>query len=120
MPLLSSTAMTAMPSGSPTSSSVIRSPPALAMSESGPLWVRVYSHGTPAPSACQELDAVLNALSAKRLVVGHTVQPDGINSACAGRVWRIDVGLSRFYGNNPPSALEIAGGGVRVLRGSAE
>ena len=48
------------------------------------------------------------------MVVGHTVQQQGINSACDNKVWRIDVGLSRFYGNKP-SVLEIRGDQVRPL-----
>ena len=76
--------------------------------------MRDYSDGTPAPEQCAELTRVLSALSAQRMVVGHTVQQQGINSACEGKVWRIDVGLSRFYGNKP-SVLEIRGDQVRAL-----
>ena len=79
-----------------------------------PIWTRDYSDGTPTPDKCAELERVLSALSAKRLVVGHTVQKQGINSACTDKVWRIDVGLSRFYGAKP-SVLEIKGEQVRVL-----
>lgn len=93
--------------------------PEIASSERGPLWLRLYSDGAPDERACRELRAVLTSLSAKRLVVGHTVQPQGINSACSGRVWRIDVGLSRYYGTNPPSVLEIVGDKTRVLVGVA-
>ena len=35
-------------------------------------------------------------------VVGHTIQEQGINSACAERVFRIDVGLSKGCGNGEP------------------
>ncbi len=90
--------------------------PSIAMTPDGPLWTRVYSDGAPASSACDELGRVLRALSAKRLVVGHTVQEQGISSACDGRVWRIDVGLSRFYGK-PASVLEIKGDTVRTIAG---
>ena len=79
-----------------------------------PIWVRDYSDGTPANDRCAELTRVLGALSAQRMVVGHTVQPSGINSACDGKVWRIDVGLSRFYGGKP-SVLEIRGDRIRAL-----
>ncbi|HYQ05073.1 MAG TPA: metallophosphoesterase [Polyangiaceae bacterium] len=79
-----------------------------------PIWVRDYSDGTPAVDRCAELSRVLTALSAQRMVVGHTVQQQGINSACEGKVWRIDVGLSRFYGGKP-SVLEIRGQQVRAL-----
>ena len=81
-----------------------------------PIWVRDYSEGTPAEDRCAELTRVLRALSAERMVVGHTVQQQGINSACDGKVWRIDVGLSRYYGGKP-SVLEIRGAQVRPLPG---
>jgi hypothetical protein len=89
--------------------------PGSATDERGPLWLRTYSDGIPPTRACAELASVLEWLSAKRLVVGHTVQEQGINSACQGRVWRIDVGLSRSFGA-PPSVLEIAGDKTRVLQ----
>jgi hypothetical protein len=89
--------------------------PAVAMEQQGPLWSRAYADGVPSASACKELATVLDWLSAKRLVVGHTVQKQGVNSACDAKVWRIDVGLSRYYGN-PPSVLEIRGAETRVLR----
>jgi hypothetical protein len=92
--------------------------PSIAMRPDGPLWLRSYSDGVPSRSVCEELGKVLSLLSAKRLIVGHTVQEQGINSACDGRVWRIDVGLSRFYGK-PPSVLEIRGDAVRAIRESA-
>jgi hypothetical protein len=56
--------------------------------------------------------------SAKRMVVGHTVQRGGITSACDDRVWRIDVGLSRFYGGDT-EVLEITGDTVKKLRKKA-
>lgn len=40
-------------------------------------------------------------------VVGHTIQEAGINSACGGKVLRIDVGLSRGCGDGDPQVLEI-------------
>jgi len=42
------------------------------------------------------------------------VQRDHIVPACGGAVWRVDVGLSAYYGG-PTEALEIAGGQTRVL-----
>jgi hypothetical protein len=44
------------------------------------------------------------------------VQQTGINAACDERVWRIDVGMSRFYYAQPVQVLEIEGEKVRVLR----
>lgn len=40
-------------------------------------------------------------------MVGHTIQEAGINSACDGKVLRIDVGLSRGCGDGDPEVLEI-------------
>ena len=90
-------------------------PPVVA-NDRGPIWLRLYSDGLPLGSACDELGRVLERLSAKRLIVGHTVQEQGINSACRGKVWRIDVGLSRYYGKRPPAVLEITGDQARVLK----
>ncbi|HET8936909.1 MAG TPA: calcineurin, partial [Polyangiales bacterium] len=87
--------------------------PALLMQEDAPVWTRMYS-APGVPNACIELGQALNALSAKRMVVGHTPQPSGINAGCDGRVWRIDTGLSRYYGG-PMQVLEIVGDRVRVL-----
>ena len=39
---------------------------------------------------------------AQRMVVGHTIQGQGINSACEGRVFRVDVGMSRGCGDGEP------------------
>jgi hypothetical protein len=91
--------------------------PRIATDQRGPLWLRVHGDGVPTSSTCQDLATALDWLSAKRLVIGHTVQKQGINSACQGRVWRIDVGLSRHYGN-PPSVLEIVGDKTRIIEGS--
>ena len=88
--------------------------PVSVSNDRAPIWVRDYSDGTPAPERCAELARVLTALSAHRMVVGHTVQQEGISNACDGKVWRIDVGLSRFYGGKP-SVLEIRGEQVRAL-----
>jgi hypothetical protein len=99
--------------GAPTESA-----PQSLTSQRAPIWVRDYSDGSPAIDRCAELSRVLTALSAQRMVVGHTVQQQGINSACDGKVWRIDVGLSRFYGGKP-SVLEIRGDQVRALTEAA-
>jgi hypothetical protein len=89
-------------------------PPAPLLADDGPLWTRVYSDPAAAPH-CNDLDEALGEMSAKRMVVGHTVQQGGITSACDGRVWRIDVGMSRAFGG-PIEALQIAGDAVTVLR----
>jgi hypothetical protein len=78
-------------------------------------WIRDYGEPEPQPTQCQILAHALERLAARRLVVGHTVQKRGISAGCEGRVWRIDVGLSAFYGQDSIEVLEIRGGVVRVL-----
>ena len=56
----------------------------------------------------QELNAVLSAFGAQRLVIGHTPDLKGIEILGAGRLARIDTGISRAYGG-PLSWLEIVG-----------
>lgn len=85
-----------------------------------PVWLRDYSRvslanaGTKS-SACGMLRETLKMVGAKRMVVGHTPQPTGINSACGGKVWRIDTGMSKVYGGRP-EAIEITKrGAVRIF-----
>lgn len=89
----------------------------------GPLWYRglvmvdkdaeeVRAKEVPPPKAIsvdQELDAVLSAYGAQRLVIGHTPDLKGIEFFSGGRLARIDTGNSRYYGG-PLSWLEIVGG----------
>jgi hypothetical protein len=79
----------------------------------GPVWYRGFATGDDAET-CARLGEALAAAHVARMVIGHTVQEDGITSACDGRVWRIDVGLARAYGG-PIQALEITPAGTRVL-----
>jgi hypothetical protein len=88
--------------------------PKIVVSQDGPIWTRKYSAAADRED-CTVLKEVLDAVGAKRMVVGHTVQRGGISSACDQRVWRIDVGLSRAYGGDT-EVLEIEGEAVRPLR----
>jgi hypothetical protein len=90
--------------------------PAVAGGERSPVWLRDLSDGAPDPSSCASLAETLSVLGVDRLVVGHTIQENGINSACGGRVWRIDVGLARHYGRRPVEVLEIVGDRASPLR----
>lgn len=89
-------------------------PPPEAVGEDGLLWTRVYG-GEPGEVNCAVLQEVLASLKAKRMVVGHTVQRGGASSACGERVWRIDVGMSKFYGGRV-EVLELRGDAVKVRR----
>jgi hypothetical protein len=88
-------------------------PPVVADGD-GVVWTREYSIDPTSQASCDQLRLVLHQLSARRMVVGHTVQPKGMNSACDGMVWRIDVGMSKFYGG-PMQVLELTAEGPRVL-----
>jgi Calcineurin-like phosphoesterase len=89
-------------------------PPAILESENAPIWNREYSEGEPSEAACGDLETALELLHARRMVVGHTPQKAGISSGCGEKVWRIDVGLSHFYGGRP-AVLEVRGDSVRVI-----
>lgn len=88
----------------------------------GPLWYRglvgpdpdaeeVRAKVTPVMHLTidQELDAVLSAYGAQRIVIGHTPDLKGIEILNGARLARIDTGISRAYGG-PLSWLEIVGG----------
>lgn len=94
-------------------------------SEESPIWHRGYAV-EDTDETCAQLAQALESVGAARMVIGHTVQERGITHACEGRVFRVDVGLSRYY-DGPIQALEITsayapamGGtsGTRVLEGS--
>lgn len=73
--------------------------------ENGPLWSRKYSKDV-SKKDCKSLKKSLSILGIKRMIVAHTVQKNGINSACGGKVWRIDTGISSHY-DGKLEALEI-------------
>ncbi|KAE8812146.1 Shewanella-like protein phosphatase 2 [Hordeum vulgare] len=80
------------------------------------VWLRRFSEGFNCD--CQRLQGVLGMIpGAKRMVMGHTIQSEGINAVCGAQAVRVDVGLSRGCGNGLPEVLEINGGGseVRVI-----
>lgn len=89
------------------------SPPKGVIGEDGIVWTRLYG-AAPGRAECAMLDQVLTAYGAKRMVIGHTVQRGGIAAACDGKVWRIDCGLSRYYGG-PVQVLQIRGDETVVL-----
>jgi hypothetical protein len=48
---------------------------------------------------CKRLTTTLGNLNADHMVIGHTVQ-EKVNEICNKKLWRVDVGLSRAFGNN--------------------
>lgn len=82
--------------------------PMILRGRNSPVWMRDYSrpstkNGSP---ECRVLAETLRMIRTKRMIVGHTPQ-NGINSACGGKVWRIDTGMSSAYGG-VPEAIEIS------------
>lgn len=75
----------------------------------GPLWFRGLVDGTGTEA---DVTAVLTALGAKAIVVGHSSTNDAkIQTRFGGKVIAIDTGMlgGTFFPNGAPSALEIAG-----------
>jgi hypothetical protein len=85
---------------------------ALVADPNGPLWYRgLVDEASPVPS--QEVTAILQTLSARAIVVGHTSVPTHkILVSQEGRVVQVDTGMlgGTFYPGGVPAALEIRGG----------
>lgn len=86
----------------------------------GPLWYRGLALGDP-EALRGEVEAVLAAQKARRIVMGHSIQEDGISLRLDGRLALIDVGMSRWTRDRQPSCLLIERAGptadrVKVLR----
>ena len=77
-----------------------------------PTWLRTYGYPDPTQVDCESLREALDMLGAKRMVIGHTIQPGGVNAACDGLVWRVDVGI---YEGRQIGALELIGDEITPL-----
>jgi hypothetical protein len=89
-------------------------PPAIITGVETPLTSRRFGYD-PDEEDCDVAAEALDAAGAARMVIGHTIQYDGINSACDGLVWRIDTGMSSYYKDGPVEVLELTPEGARVL-----
>jgi hypothetical protein len=82
----------------------------------GPLWYRGLAEG--AAVTAEEVDAILQAIGARAMVIGHTAGADfRIAVQHDGRVFQIDTGLldGDFFPGGVPSALEFKDGGVTAI-----
>lgn len=79
------------------------------------VWLRRFSEGYNCD--CDSLQKILEMIpGVKRMVMGHSIQSEGINGVCEDRAIRIDVGISRGCGNGLPEVLEINNGKqLRIL-----
>jgi hypothetical protein len=88
---------------------------------SGPLWTRMFTSASLDDGrVCRLLSESLTLLGATQMVVGHTVQDDGvIKSRCGGRLIMADIGLSAWVQRKrvgtPISVLEMQGNATVVL-----
>lgn len=101
---------------------VEQSPDSIIHDPLGPLWYRglitrdpkiadippVPPEAAPRPSIEQELETVLSAYGARRIIVGHTPNRAGVQVLHGGRLVGIDSGIARHY-RGTPSYLEIVG-----------
>ena len=75
----------------------------------GIIWFRGYVNNME--ENCKKLAECLEEKKAERMVVGHTVQIDGITPKCTNikqkKLWAIDVGLSRAFSQRKGEYLEI-------------
>ena len=89
--------------------------PAIVYRGDSPLWYRELAT-VPEEDLEEELDAILEALRAKAMVIAHTPRiprrPRDMQRF-GGRVWIVDTGISRVYGG-PASALVIQEGVFNV------
>jgi len=77
----------------------------LAGDPSGPLWTRDLALDDEALVA-KPFEAVLKKYGAKRMVIGHSVDTEGIRTRMGGRLIRIDVGMAALYGG-PAACLVV-------------
>lgn len=82
------------------------------------VWLRKFSDGN---CDCSSLEHVLSTIpGVKRMIMGHTIQTEGINGVCGNKAIRIDVGMSKGCGDGLPEVLEIDRiAGVRILTSNA-
>ena len=80
----------------------------------GPVWFRGLATGTEADMT-EELEFVLEAFGAERIVVGHTPQTGKIRSRFGGRVYLIDTAMAYAESGGRASALEIDGDRVTAI-----
>ena len=77
------------------------------------LWNRDYSE--PNLKTCENLDKMLKDLDVKKMIIGHTPQ-EKIDFSCNDRLIKVDVGISRCFGENNIEILEIINDNIKVIK----
>ncbi|KAI3723488.1 hypothetical protein L2E82_35103 [Cichorium intybus] len=90
---------------------------ALVKSRNSVVWLRRFSNKVVEDWDCRMLEHTLETIpGARRMIMGHTIQKDGINGACNNKAIRIDVGMSKRCIDGLPEVLEISeNSGLRIL-----
>ena len=73
----------------------------------GPLWFRGLAESLQEPVLQAYLRDLAAGQGVQRIVMGHTIQDQGISLRAGGKVVLIDVGLSRWTIGGAPSCLQI-------------
>ncbi len=82
----------------------------------GPLWFRGYANWAEDDTTTPKVNALLDKLGVKRIVVAHTPQKEGrIVSRFHGRVFVTDTGMLASVYQGRPSALQIRGAEVSAI-----
>lgn len=70
------------------------------------LWNRDFAVNEP---NAEKVKKTLEKLKAKHMVVGHTIQSNGITSRYGGAVWNVDAGMSEAFGRRrvPQDRVQI-------------
>jgi hypothetical protein len=93
----------------------------VAIDPEGPLWYRGLAQD-PEEQLAAHLEEVLRKYDVKRIILGHTIQKEGIRTRFGGKVVLIDSGLSAVYGGPveclviEKDALRVAGANPRQLK----
>ena len=74
----------------------------------GLFWTRELAKDNPNCSLANESVSILNNEKGNGgIIVGHTIQKNGINSKCGGKVWAIDTGMSDAFGKSGDSNIQV-------------
>ncbi len=94
-----------------------RIPNGLLNDPEGPLWYRGLAR-TPEAELASHVDAVLAAYKVKHIAIGHTPAPGVIMPRFGGKVFQIDVGISKVYGEGRACLLVEGSEPIALHRGT--
>ena len=75
----------------------------------GVFWTREPPDASETNGGCDKIKEIVDLLGVKRMVIGHTVQWQGMNSICGGKLVLIDSGMSYAYGGRKREAFVCEG-----------